>query len=104
LEQVIERHQTKSTNSTQIEREKIKKWTVEILAGLKFIHRVKREVVHLNIRPEKIFLKHDTVKLGDISIARDVNSISSHSKPTALLYASPELTNGQEFNQKSDIW
>jgi serine/threonine protein kinase len=44
----------------------------EILLALEFIHRNK--MVHLDIKPENIFVKNDQFKLGDFGLVTKMNS------------------------------
>ena len=74
----------------------------EMLLALDFIHR--NQMVHLDIKPENIFLKNDQFKLGDFglvtqsSAAQDVEEGDSR-------YMSMELLSGDRSDlTKSDIF
>ncbi|KAL3913730.1 MAG: hypothetical protein SGILL_006372 [Bacillariaceae sp.] len=73
----------------------------EILLALEFIH--KNGMVHLDIKPENIFLKNDQFKLGDFGL---VSKISSHDVEEGdSRYMSTELLSGDHADlTKSDIF
>mmetsp|Transcript_16951 Transcript_16951/g.31362 ORF Transcript_16951/g.31362 Transcript_16951/m.31362 type:complete len:537 (-) Transcript_16951:201-1811(-) len=73
----------------------------EILLALEFIH--KNGMVHLDIKPENIFLKNDQFKLGDFGL---VSKVSSHDVEEGdSRYMSIELLSGDHADlTKSDIF
>jgi len=73
----------------------------EILLALTFIHN--NQMVHLDIKPENIFLKNDQFKLGDFGL---VSKISSHDVEEGdSRYMSMELLSGDHADlTKSDIF
>jgi serine/threonine protein kinase len=73
----------------------------EILLALEFIHR--NGMVHLDIKPENVFLKNDQFKLGDFGL---VSKISSHDVEEGdSRYMSTELLSGDHADlTKSDIF
>jgi len=73
----------------------------EILLALEFIH--KNGMVHLDIKPENIFLKNDQFKLGDFGL---VSKVSSHDVEEGdSRYMSLELLSGDHADlTKSDIF
>jgi serine/threonine protein kinase len=90
-------------NLTRIPRLKIKKWIIEILEGIDFMH--KNRVVHFDIKPENLFLDElERVKVGDLGQARSIDSITPSLKGT-IYYVSPEMVRReQKVNEKTDIW
>jgi serine/threonine protein kinase len=92
-----------SENGTQIEPEKRKKWTIEILEGLEYLHG--KQVVHLDIKPENILLEElQRIKIADVGMARNIMSISSAITRGTPCYFSPQLIDGLNINEKADIW
>jgi serine/threonine protein kinase len=106
LYELIKKH---SQNETQIDPLKIKKWAIEILEGLKFLHD--KGIIHFDIKPDNIFLEElDRVKVGDLGLARDIEQITAASvgSPCSTKgndhYISPELITKIKINEKTDIW
>jgi len=74
----------------------------EILLALDFIHR--NNMVHLDIKPENIFLKNDQYKLGDFGLVTKV-SASQDVEEGDSRYMSMELLSGDSSDlTKSDIF
>jgi serine/threonine protein kinase len=106
LDGVITTHREQNT---KIERGKIKKWTIEILEGLEFLHSI--EIVHFDIKPANILVEQlDRVKIGDLGLARDFKTIEEEltndivSFGCTPAYASPQMYTGYDINEKADIW
>jgi serine/threonine protein kinase len=98
---VIRKHQE---NGTRIQQAQIKKWTVDILEALDFLHS--KHVVHLDIKPANLFMDElENIIIGDVGIARDINAILAAYKNTATVcYVCPQLIAGDSVSGKSDIW
>lgn len=70
----------------------------------------KQVIVHRDLKPSNIFLdEKNDAKLGDFGFAKTLNRNGSgdHYAQTNLgspYYMSPEQCNGQDYNEKSDIW
>ena len=100
LQGVIENH---VKNGTRIEHGKIKKWTIEILEGLEFLHD--KKVIHFDIKPANILLEElDRVKVGDLGLARDLSAIKEEEFKGTPAYVSPQIIDGENINEKTDIW
>jgi serine/threonine protein kinase len=86
----------------EIELGKVKKWTIEILEGLDFLHS--KRVIHFDIKPANILLEQlDRVKIGDLGLARNISEITESFGFTPC-YASPQIIKGENINEKTDIW
>ncbi|KAK4471502.1 hypothetical protein MN116_004924 [Schistosoma mekongi] len=80
-------------------------WFVQLVIALQYMHE--RNVLHRDLKTRNIFLtRTNIVKLGDLGIARVLESSSSMA--TTLIgtpyYMSPELYANKPYNHKSDIW
>jgi wee1-like protein kinase len=74
----------------------------EICLALAFIHR--NNMVHLDIKPDNIFLKNDQYKLGDFGLV-SLSSASSDVEEGDSRYMSMELLSGDRSDlTKSDIF
>nr|XP_045596560.1 serine/threonine-protein kinase Nek2-like isoform X2 [Procambarus clarkii] len=88
-------------------------WRVlkQICEALKVCHtrqlRGGRIILHRDIKPANVFLDADgEVKLGDFGLARTLNSEASFATTFVgtPYYMSPEVIEGQDYNEKSDMW
>jgi serine/threonine protein kinase len=99
LDGVIKTHREQNT---KIELNKIKKWNIEILEGLDFLHS--KQIVHFDIKPENILLEQlNQVKLGDLGLARNIKDIIAVFRGTPC-YVSPQIIYEQNIDEKTDIW
>lgn len=75
----------------------------ELLLALELIH--KNEMVHLDIKPENIFIKNDQFKLGDFGLASKLTSSSGDVEEGDSRYMSRELLSGDTSDiTKCDIF
>eukprot|EP00566_Odontella_aurita_P003111 CAMPEP_0113600462 /NCGR_PEP_ID=MMETSP0015_2-20120614/42716_1 /TAXON_ID=2838 /ORGANISM="Odontella" /LENGTH=982 /DNA_ID=CAMNT_0000508713 /DNA_START=620 /DNA_END=3568 /DNA_ORIENTATION=+ /assembly_acc=CAM_ASM_000160 len=65
----------------------------EMLLALELIHR--NEMVHLDIKPENIFIKNDQFKLGDFGLASKLTNSSGDVEEGDSRYMSRELLSGE---------
>jgi serine/threonine protein kinase len=78
--------------------------TVEILAGLEFLHA--RKIIHRDLKPANILLQGNTPRLTDFGISRALRTtIASQSQfiSGTFAYMSPEALDGKRSVQ-TDIW
>jgi NIMA (never in mitosis gene a)-related kinase len=64
-------------------------------------------VVHRDLKPHNIFLgENDVVKIGDFGVSRQLNSSRDMAQTVVGSpgYLSPELCNGEPYNEKADVW
>ncbi|XP_063710389.1 uncharacterized protein LOC134838953 isoform X2 [Symsagittifera roscoffensis] len=77
----------------------------QMVAALRHIHS--HHILHRDFKTDNIFLtKEGIVKLGDFGISKMMTS-TRRLASTVLgtpYYISPELCEGKEYNEKSDIW
>jgi serine/threonine protein kinase len=85
----------------KIELGKVKKWAIEILEGLDFLHS--KRVIHFDIKPANILLEQlERVKIGDLGLARNISNIETFGCTPS--YASPQIIKRENINEKTDIW
>lgn len=80
--------------------EQIKRIFIGIANGLKFIHS--RGIIHRDLKPANIFLKNDTVKIGDFGIFTTRGSRSTTQAGTRL-YMAPEVGK-KEIKARADMY
>uniref|UniRef100_A0A2P2I8F8 non-specific serine/threonine protein kinase n=1 Tax=Hirondellea gigas TaxID=1518452 RepID=A0A2P2I8F8_9CRUS len=79
----------------------------QLCSALRACHTGKRLVLHRDIKPANVFLDQDAhAKLGDFGLARTLSSNNSFATTFVgtPYYMSPEVVDGREYNEKSDMW
>ena len=87
------------------EEDQIKKWLVQLLLGLSYIHD--KQIVHRDIKTKNIFVQNEhTLRIGDFGIAKIFNQAQTMNKIVGTpLYMAPEcFKQSKKYNYKSDIW
>ncbi|KAE8739670.1 hypothetical protein FOCC_FOCC014828 [Frankliniella occidentalis] len=93
-----------------IQQDEILQMFTQIVEGLYYIHSQK--VLHRDLKTHNIFVSHEPsvysmpiLKIGDFGISK---VLTSQSKASTVLgtpsYLSPELCQGQMYDERSDIW
>eukprot|EP00899_Mesostigma_viride_P005596 jgi/Mesvir1/15037/Mv14689-RA.1 len=80
------------------------RYFLEALCGLHYIHAQK--IIHRDMKSMNLFLDaNDHVKVGDLGIAKELlDSDHTQTRIGTPAYLSPELLQGQRYNDKSDMW
>lgn len=76
----------------------------EICDALDYIHR--KQIIHRDLKPENILITHNgqNVKIIDFGLS-DADSYGTLKSPAGTrIYASPELVDGEQIDNRSDIW
>ena len=87
-----------------INEESIWKYTVQILNGLKELHGLK--ILHRDIKSANIFLSEDfeTVKLGDLNIAKVAKEDFASTQIGTPYYLAPEIWMNQKYDYRCDVF
>lgn len=91
----------------ELEEKEILKMFYEMTLALQCIHQHK--ILHRDMKTQNIFLTLEgVVKLGDFGISKQLGTTKSNAVANTVLgtpyYISPEICEGKDYNDKSDIW
>ena len=79
----------------------------EIIEALKYLHE-ELKITHRDLKPRNILLKEGRIKLCDMGEAKQISkgmlTLSRGIGFGTIIYLPPEVLNGQQYNEKSDIW
>ena len=80
------------------------KTLIQILEGLKYLH--KNCIIHRDLKSANIFLtKKGIIKIGDLNVSKIIKRMGMASTQTGTPYfASPEIWNNKPYDYKCDIW
>ena len=94
-----------SLNGQGITEEVAKKWFVQLLLGLRYIHN-ELKVLHRDIKLENIlFDQNDCLKLIDFGMSNNLDrETCQYTVCGSPCYAAPEVITGQEYSDKADIY
>ncbi|CAF4428376.1 unnamed protein product [Rotaria magnacalcarata] len=95
----------KKAKKESLAEDQLIEWFIQICMALQYIHD--KNILHRDLKTQNIFLtKNDIVKVGDLGIARALESASEFA--TTIVgtpyYMSPEIFSQKPYGQKSDIW
>ena len=93
------------SNPQQIEIEKIKNISYQILNGLSYMHS--HRILHRDIKPSNILIKGNTVKLADFGLSRSIGiPIKKYTvEIITMWYRPPELIEKSKvYSSAIDIW
>ena len=85
--------------------EEAKIWStlIQILEGLKYLHR--SDIIHRDLKSANIFLtKKGLVKIGDLNVSKIIGKNMAITQTGTPYYASPEIWNDHPYDYKCDIW
>ncbi|EEF33649.1 cyclin-dependent kinase F-4 [Ricinus communis] len=97
-------HQVMEARGNRIfsERE-VKNWCFQIFQGLADMHR--QGYFHRDLKPENLLVRRNTVKIGDLGLAREINSEPYTERVGTRWYRAPEvLLQSRMYSAKVDMW
>ncbi|CAD8087783.1 unnamed protein product [Paramecium primaurelia] len=74
----------------------------QITLALMYIHN--QDVIHRDIKPDNILLSFGQVKLADFSFCVYSPDEDRQTQCGTIIYASPQILEGETYDKKSDIW
>ena len=82
----------------------IKKYIIQLVDGLKYIHSFK--IIHRDIKPGNLLLtKQNILKIADFGVSREYSTME-HIKTFigTPYYLAPEIVRGKKYDNKVDYW
>ena len=93
-------------DSMMIPESKLWKFFLQLLSSMSYIHN--KSIIHGDLKPQNILLhgRDYDAKLTDFGISQSMAGLNQQCFEAAgsLAYCSPELLNGEPYNQKTDVW
>ena len=102
LKKFIDDHKKKSKF---IEKDLIYQIISDICLGIKEIHN--KKIIHRDLKPSNLFIGGDLkIKIGDFGVAKQLLNYNEYTntRTGTLSYTAPEIINGEQYNNKVDIW
>ncbi|KAB0800909.1 hypothetical protein PPYR_05263 [Photinus pyralis] len=77
---------------------------MQITSGISYMHSCK--ILHRDLKTANIFLnRNSSLKIGDFGISKIMTTrIQAQTVVGTPYYLSPEMCEGQEYDEKSDVW
>ncbi|OAF64071.1 hypothetical protein A3Q56_08221, partial [Intoshia linei] len=93
-----------SKNNSLLSEKVVLSMFFQILSAVKYIHQ--RAIIHRDIKTQNVFrFKCGLLKLGDFGISKILSTKCMASTVLGTpYYISPEICEGKDYNEKSDIW
>lgn len=75
----------------------------QVTSAISYMHG--ENILHRDLKTANVFLKRGIVKIGDFGISKIMNTkIHAQTILGTPYYFSPEMCEGREYNEKSDVW
>jgi NIMA (never in mitosis gene a)-related kinase 8 len=75
----------------------------QMTSAITYMHR--ENILHRDLKTANVFLKRGIVKIGDFGISKIMNTkVHAQTILGTPYYFSPEMCEGKEYDEKSDVW
>ncbi|VWU49418.1 NIMA related kinase 2, putative [Hepatocystis sp. ex Piliocolobus tephrosceles] len=87
-----------------IPEEKIRRWLLQIITAIKFLHD--RKIIHRDLKCNNIFLdENERAKIGDFGLAKILEQTEQTSTLCGTIsYMAPEICKNDSYSFPADIW
>ncbi|XP_066357096.1 probable serine/threonine-protein kinase WNK9 [Miscanthus floridulus] len=93
------------TKHKKVDMKAVRRWAIQILTGLEYLHSQNPAIVHRDLKCDNIFINgnHGKVKIGDFGLATFMQQRKTQSIKGTLEFMAPELYTGN-YNELVDIY
>ncbi|CAO1940147.1 unnamed protein product [Urochloa humidicola] len=93
------------TKHKKVDIKAMRRWAIQILTGLEYLHTQNPAIVHRDLKCDNIFINgnHGKVKIGDFSLATFMQQQKTRSVKGTLEFMAPELYTGN-YNELVDVY
>ncbi|CAL4896796.1 unnamed protein product [Urochloa decumbens] len=93
------------TKHKKVDIKAIRRWAIQILTGLEYLHSQNPSIIHRDLKCDNIFINgnHGKVKIGDFGLATFMQQQKTRSVKGTLEFMAPELYTGN-YNELVDIY
>lgn len=90
--------------NTRIPEKTIRRWLLQIITGLKFMHD--KNLIHRDLKCNNIFLdEHERAKIGDFGLAKILEQTEEANTLCGTIgYMAPEVCKNMPYSFPADIW
>lgn len=89
-------------NTNELSEDEVLYYFSQIINGFRHIH--KKKIIHRDIKPENILMNNNVIKIADFGFAKKVNGETNTSFKGTPLTMSPQILEGENYSDKTDIY